>query len=51
MLGLDDLKEKTGEALKVVLGKTMNAAIKEPTIANQAADTPSCRSDNHYQIG
>ena len=37
MLGLDDLKEKTGEALKVVLGKTMNAAIKEPTIANQAA--------------
>ena len=37
MLGLNDLKEKTGEALRVVLAKTMEAALKEPTIANQAA--------------
>ncbi|MFZ5587024.1 MAG: hypothetical protein ACOZHQ_13980 [Thermodesulfobacteriota bacterium] len=37
MLGLNDLQEKNGEALRTLLGKTMMAALKEPTVANQAA--------------
>ncbi|MFH1034357.1 MAG: hypothetical protein V1806_07610 [Pseudomonadota bacterium] len=48
MLGLNDLKEKTGEALRVVLAKTMEAALKEPTIANQAAYQKALKAlDDH----